>query len=163
MTLKLIIVFIYLFFSAQLSVAQKIEVFSLANKETYSEKNFFRTNPSLKIIQQISYSGFGIDTQSEMYLLLEIKDLKKLRDKKVINIKTDTAILSCLWEYISTWNLEKEKTDINGQINVLSWSKKEIELELNLDVVDLRKNRIYVYSGKRFFYKANRKKKWDNF
>lgn len=136
---------------------QATKVLRLKNHRNYSEENTFVFDSCFKLVQTVWYNvPNSIDEEYGLYLTLEIKDTIKAKQLKIINVKDDSAIIKCTWDWRSVWNWEDETTKVEGFIQIISWTTATVTAKFSINVFNYKSNRtlLYIYNGKRVFKKA---------
>lgn len=155
--LSRLVIFTLLFICSISSIAQTTQILKLKKKKNYSERNILVSDSITVLINEVWYNDPNIIDEEGCFILeLTLIDTTKAKELRKLNIVNDTSVIRCLFDYLSVWNWEKEITTITGVMSIEAWSKESIDIELNITVVDNRRNRTYSYVGVRKFKKSNK-------
>jgi hypothetical protein len=140
------------------SIAQTTHVLKLKDKRNYSEQNILFSDSVIIFVNEVCYNEPNtIDEEGCFILKLTLIDTTKARQLKKVDVAKDTTVIKCLFDYLSVWNWEEERTTITGVVGILALTKKSIAVSFNVKVIDNRRNRTYIYIGNRTFEKSKKK------
>jgi hypothetical protein len=127
----------------------------LKEKRYYAEKNTFSSDTTVNLRQEVCYNKPGVIDEEYCFILnIIISDTLKAKQLKKIDLAKDSSIIKCTWDLLSVWNWEDESTTISGIVTIVSWTKKAIEVDLNVEAYDNRHKEGYSYKGRRRFSKT---------
>jgi hypothetical protein len=152
MLMKLIFI-LAIILIANVSLGQTTEVLKLKGKKYYSEQNTISVDSNVVLILETCHDDPEItDDGFCLHLKMSFLDSSKARQLKTLNIDKDTSIIKCQFYVSSIWNYD-DKASISGTVSIISWTKKSIEvyLELNIENKGLIKTQMYSYDGKKVF------------
>ena len=104
----------------------------LHHKRKYTETNNLKVDSNLKLEQHIFYNSGAVDGWKSYLLILEILDTEKFKNLKTIQLPQHKNIVDVSFNISSPWFWEEIKTKISGEIKLLNWTEKKIELKENL-------------------------------
>lgn len=146
------LIFIFSLLIGSFSFGQQTEVLKLYSKKHFSEENRIFFDSSFTLVIETCYNKpRTIDDEYCLKLKISFLDTLKARQQKMFSISKDTLIVKCNFDVSSVWNWEDENTSISGTIKIISWSKKNIEMDIDLKIQNNRRNRTYIYKGGRTF------------
>jgi hypothetical protein len=152
MNMRLILRFLSLvtfFLFSQFGFSQN--VLKLYSKANYHERNLFSYDSTLHISCAVCYNDPNVIDEEFCYQLdLEVKNCSKKSLPVVIQL-ADSVNVKSEFDLVSVWNWSKENAIISGDVKIISLTESELKLELNILVVDLIRNRQYLYAGERIF------------
>jgi hypothetical protein len=136
---------------------QKINVLSLKNTQHFTEINKFWTDSTITLYQEVSYDvPLMKDEEYCYYLILTFKNVSNLIKKSYFDLTKDSAFVNVECKRNSVWDWSSLKKINTGNIKILSQSKKYIEVELSLSMINDNDKYEFSYTGIRRFSKGKK-------
>lgn len=121
----------------------------LIKKNNYKEFTTFDKNHHFE--HTINYNEPGsVDEEYSFTLAFVFTDFDNIKPAQIINLKTDTAIVHCSYDFLSVWSWFDNKSSFSGTITIISKSRKKVVIEENIRVRD-NEGKILIYKGRKTF------------
>ena len=119
----------------------------------YSESNTWTVQDGKHLLtQRICYNRPGvIDEEFCEVFTCSVPDSAAFRNKKVIQVERDTAIVALRYGRYSVWNWSDERNQLTGTLELLRWTPEELLLREKIIIHDFRRNERKKLAGKRKF------------
>ncbi len=124
----------------------------------YHEQSIITSDSVFTLYQNINYNvPHIIDEEFSYELTFQFKDSLAAKNKKYLNLATDTGLVKTNYDIFSVWSWDAQKSAVTGEIEILKWNKNEVVLKENVTVKDFTNNETKHYRGTRRFI---RKEGW---
>jgi len=156
MTLKQKLLTALLVLLSQFAFSQIINALKLKDKKNYVEKNLFFIDTLITFSQNIRYDEpLVFDDAYSQILSFTILDTLKAKEKRELNLSTDSTIIKPLFILKTAWPSDPGvKYSITGLLRIVSWTNAKIEITFDVSVLTTKRNHIFNYNGKRSFMKS---------
>ncbi|UAY52084.1 hypothetical protein [Ferruginibacter albus] len=137
------------------------KVLELKKQQYFTEQNILSSDTTISLLQEVCYDVPEVSDEAYCLKLdILILDSTKALQSRRIYINKDSSIVKCIFKRHSYMPTPKNGATINisGTINIISWGKRSVALDMNLKIIDKNWNHIYIYKGKRNFLRKHYKK-----